>query len=383
MAGHESASGDGAALPHTSAAVERGISARLHIGAQVFASVAGEVRADLAFGEAVAGVALRPDSLMLWMSSVKPVVPIALLQMRERGLVDLDDPVRRHIPEFAAGGKEKVTLRQVLTHTGGFPAAGMQWSTAPWDEVLAGICAVPLEPGWVPGERCAYHVASGWYVLAEVVRRLDGRDFPRYAREEIFLPLGMRDTWIGMPPEQHRLYGERIAPMHATEYDPIPHPYWPWAGTAEACAICRPGGSAWGPARELGWLYECLLGGGERRGARVLSAASVAEMTSPQSSLYDETFKARLERGLGVVLDSKAHGPASAWYGSHCSARTFGHAGFRCSVAFADPEHGLAVAVVFNGMPTDAAHDERARAVVDAIYEDLGVVDGGLADGGR
>jgi len=148
-------------LPRTEAVVEDGIDRKLHIGAQVYVSVAGEVRSDLALGEARAGVPLTTDSLMLWMSSVKPVAAIATLQLLERGLLELDDPVHRHLPEFGANGKEAVTVRHVLTHTGGFPNVALQWSATPWDSILAEICAAPLEPDWIPGERCAYHVASG------------------------------------------------------------------------------------------------------------------------------------------------------------------------------------------------------------------------------
>lgn len=345
-----------------------GAAGPLHIGAQLYASIEGQPIADLAFGEARRGEPLRPDHLMLWMSSVKPVAPIALLQQMERGRLELDDPVARHLPEFAAGGKERVTLRHVLTHTGGFPKAAFAWSRAPWDEILAGICAAPIEDGWIPGERAAYHVASGWYVLAEVVRRLDGRDFATYAREAIFLPLGMRDSWVGMPAEAHRDCGERIAPMHSTEAEPMVHPHWAWSGSAEACAVCRPGGSAWGPARELGRLYESLLAGG--RG--VLRPETIAAMTSRQTSnMLDEVFRTPLDRGLGVVIDSKHHGAASAWFGSRCSPHSFGHAGYRSSVAFADPERGLAVALIFNGMCGDEAHARRVSSVLEALYEDF------------
>jgi len=66
---------------------------------------------------------MRPDQLMLWMSSVKPVTAIAVAQMWERGLLAFDDPVAQHIPEFATSGKFAITIRHVLTHTGGFPKA--------------------------------------------------------------------------------------------------------------------------------------------------------------------------------------------------------------------------------------------------------------------
>jgi len=361
-------------LSRTCAVIEQRLEEGLHIGAQVYASIDGVVRADLALGEARRSVALTPDSVMLWMSAVKPIAAAAALQLRERGLLQLDDPVCRHIPEFATGGKQTVTLRHVLTHTGGFPNVGLPWSAAPWDDLIAEICAAPLEPDWVPGERCAYHVASGWYVLGEIIRRLDGREYRHYVREAIFEPLGMTDSWVGMPVDRHRLYGDRIAPMHATEVEPIPHPFWPWTGSEEACAICRPGGSAWGPARELGRFYEALLGGGTRQGCRILRPETVELMSSCHTTgMLDETFNVRLDRGLGVVVDSKRYGHGADWFGSRCSDRTFGHGGFRCSVGFADPAHGLAVAVVFNGMPSDAEHGARIRETLDALYTDLGL----------
>jgi CubicO group peptidase (beta-lactamase class C family) len=362
------------ALPRTGAVIDRGRREGLHIGAQVYVEQAGVVRADLAFGEARHGIALTSDSLMLWMSAVKPVAAVAVLQLLERGRLALDDPIARHIPEFAAAGKQSVSVRHVLTHSGGFPNVGVGWSTAAWDDLIAEICAAPLEAGWVPGARCAYHVASGWYILAEVIRRCDGRAYDRYVREAIFEPLDMHDSWVGMPADRHQAYGERIAPMHATEFEPIPHPYWPWAGTVEACALCRPGGSAWGPARELGRFYAALLAGGSSGGHRILLPATVELLrTRHLTGLLDETFNIRLDRGLGVVVDSKRYGSGSAWFGSHCSEDTFGHGGFRCSVGFADPTHRLAVAIVFNGMPSDAAHEVRMRATLDALYTDLGL----------
>lgn len=366
--------GDRRDMRRTVAAIERGLDERLHIGAQVYASLDGTVCADFATGEARRGVPLAPDSLMLWMSAVKPVIGVAVLQLCQRGLLQLDDPVCRHLPEFGAGGKDAVTIRHVLTHTGGFPAVAVQWSDAPWEAILAEICAAPLSADWVPGQRAAYHIASGWYVLAEVIRRRDGREYSRYVREAIFEPLGMHDSWIGMPRDRYRAYGNRVAPMHATEYDPIPHPYWPWAGSADACALCRPGGSAWGPARELGRFYEALLAGGAREDVRILPPELVAAMTARQSrGMLDETFQVPLDRGLGVVIDSKRYGAGSAWFGTRCSEQTYGHGGHRCAIAFADPECRLAAAVVFNGMPTDEAHAKRARAVVNALYLDLGL----------
>jgi CubicO group peptidase (beta-lactamase class C family) len=363
-------------MERASKIIEDGIKARLHLGAQLYVSREGRTVADLAFGEAREGVPMRPDTLMLWMSSVKPITAVAIAQMWERGKLGLDDPVARHIPEFGCKGKERVTIRHVLTHTGGFPSAVLMWSAEPWEKIIAELCDAPLAPGWVPGEKMGYHVASGWYALAEVIRRIDGRSYSSYTREEIFEPLGMRDTWLGMPPERHREYAadNRIAPMHFSTgvAKPIPQMYEPWRDSEEALAICRPGGSARGPIRELGRFYEAMLsGGGGIIKPQTIEAISARHLVG----MRDHTFGYPLDRGLGVVVDSKQYCNAAAWYGNRCSRRTWGHAGYMSSVGFVDPENKVVVALVFNGMleSQENRHDARMTSTLDAVYEDLGL----------
>ena len=90
--------------------------------------------------------------------------------------------------------------------------------------------------------------------------------------------------------------------------------------------------------------------------------------------MLDETFGQVMDWGLGFLLDNKRYGPAIPYgYGRHASARTFGHSGKESSTGFADPDAGLVVTVVFNGMPGEPKHDRRLRHVTAAIYEDLGL----------
>ncbi len=148
-------------LPSAARLLQRGIDDGSHVGAQLYLSRAGRVLVDDAIGLARAGRPLRADHSMLWMSAGKPVMGVAILQLRERGLLELDHPVCRYLPEFAAHGKQAVTLRHVLTHTGGFRGADPSWSSGPWDEIVAEICAAELDPGAVPGAQSAYHVSAG------------------------------------------------------------------------------------------------------------------------------------------------------------------------------------------------------------------------------
>jgi CubicO group peptidase (beta-lactamase class C family) len=363
-------------LERASAVIENGIKTRLHLGAQLYVSRDGKTVGDLAFGEAREGVAMRPDTLMLWMSSIKPITAVAIAQMWERGKLGLDDVVARHIPEFGAKGKERVTIRHVLTHTGGFPGAVIQWSTDQWEKIIAQLCDAPLEPGWVPGERMGYHVASGWYVLAEIVRRLDGRPYSQYVREEVFEPLGMRDTWLGMPLERHRDYAteNRIAPMHFATglMKPIPHSYTFWSNSAEALGVCRPGGSARGPIHDLGKFYEAMLaGGGNVVRPQTVEAISARHLVG----MRDRTFGYPLDRGLGVVVDSKQYCNSATWFGTRSSSRTWGHAGYVSSVGFVDPQNRVVVTLVFNGMleSQENRNDARMISTLDAVYSDLGL----------
>lgn len=147
--------------------------------------------------------------------------------------------------------------------------------------------------------------------------------------------------------------------------------------TEAACTNARPSGSGHGPMRELGRFYEMLLAGGASAQAhRILSPQSTEALVARhRAGMYDLTFKHVMDWGLGFVLDSKQYGAETVpyGYGPYASARTFGHSGYQSSAAFADPESKLAVAIVCNGTPGEAAHDQRIRAVLKGLYEDLGL----------
>jgi CubicO group peptidase (beta-lactamase class C family) len=309
---------------------------------------------------------------MLWLSAGKPVSAVAVAQLWERGLLELDDPVARHIPEFAAGGKDAITIRHILTHTAGFRAVLGHWEDKPWDRVIAAICAARLEPRWVPGQTAGYHPLTSWYLLGELARRLDGRPFDRYVREAILEPAGMRDSWIGLPVERYRAYGERIGLMHDTREGRSAANYF--IDTERGAAQCRPPSGARGPARDLGRFYAMLLNRGTINGQRILAPQTVEAMTAHHRvGEYDKTFRHIVDWGLGFVMQSNRYGLDSVPYGfgRHASPRTFGHSGSRSSIGYADPAHGLVVACIFNGAPDEAAHDARMREVNAAIYEDL------------
>jgi CubicO group peptidase (beta-lactamase class C family) len=352
-------------LAKTSAAFEAGRAQGLHTGAQLYISLAGREIVNTAFGESRPGVPMSPDCIMLWFSAGKPLAAVAIAKFWESGDLDLDDRVTKFIPDFASGGKEAITIRHLLTHTGGFRSTK---ASENWKEMINPIAAAPLEPRWLPGRTAGYHTFTSWYILGEIIRRLDPAHSPyeRFVAGEIFQPLGMSDCYLAMSLQQFRAYGARIAPItvtNNTKQNPST------LDTEAGCTICSPGSSARGPARELGRFYEMLLG----RGKGVITPQSTEALTARhRSGVMDLTFKKVIDWGLGFIVNSPHYSADIPYnFGEKPSPRAFGHAGNQSSIAFADPETGLVLALIFNGMPGEPAHQNRMNQMLAAIYEDL------------
>ena len=340
-----------------------------HECAQVYVSRGGEVLLDAAVGESRPGRALRTDDIMLWYSSGKPLTTVALLQLWERGALGLDDRVATFLPGWG-GGKERCTLRHVLTHTGGFP----MWGDPVYDkdvsfaEALAATIATPAM--FEPGTAAAYHAASGWRVLGGVVEVVDGRRIDRYVREEIIEPLGLTSSGLGIPIEVQAEVGDRIVPVVWTGHrlptrdqdggvSMVPYKVDQWHNEAWHIAKVEPGGGMRGPAGELGRFYEALLGLGpallEPRTVEVMSAIH-------RYGVKDLTFGLDLPWGLGVQRQFTG-GPGR---------RAFGHGGMASSRGLADPDLGLVLVVVANGLAGYFEAEQRVLEVTDAVYTALG-----------
>ena len=211
------ATGPNRNMRQTKRALREGLSEGLQSGGQIFVSESGRPVFEEAFGEGRPSEGMTTGHLLPWMSSSKPVAAVAIAQLWERGLLALDDRIADHIQEFGTRGKESITIRHLLSHTGGIRMLDVGWPRASWEEIIAKICHGSLEPRWVPGKTAGYHLTASWFILGEIVRRADERPFEQYVRREIFEPLGMRDSWIGMPTETFDRYADRLAPLFDTQ----------------------------------------------------------------------------------------------------------------------------------------------------------------------
>ena len=356
-------------LPRTGAVLERQRSEGLHPGACLVATLDAEPAATVCVGEARGGVPMHPSTIVRWLSITKVATALRVAMAWEAGALSLDDPVASHLAPFAAGGKGGVTVRHLLTHTGGFRGADVE-PLRDWDAEVARICAEPQEAGWRPGRDAGYSLRAGYHVLAEVTRRALGDDRPwaQIVGDDVLDPLGMAGSAIALDTGAY----ERLQPRMAAYWATPPATATPreLRNDAADAALCQPGSSGRGPVEELPRLLEVLYLGG----APLLSRMGAEAMTARhRSGVRDQTFAAVLDWGLGVIVDAKVHGKdlVPYGYGAHASPRTFGHGGAQSAGLLCDPEVGLVAALACTGMCGNAAHSRRAHEVFTALYEDL------------
>lgn len=248
------------------------------------------------------------------------VTAVAIQQLVERGLIDLDKPAAVYWPAFAANGKADITVRQLLTHYAALPAGIPTRSWSGTEGALDAIIALkPLAPA---GSRFIYSDVD-FIVLGELVRRVSGQPLETYAVANIFRPLGMRDTSF----RPSAGLKSRIAPADVEGgelrwgevQDPIAYRMGGVAGHAGVFTT----------ADDLTVLARMMASGGAKGGPSVLRPQSVATMTRPQSPPGGPAL-----RGLGWDIDS----PYSVFLAPSFSPRSFGHTGYTGTALWIDPD---------------------------------------------
>jgi CubicO group peptidase (beta-lactamase class C family) len=340
---------------------------RLFPGAALAIYWRGRLVLDLVGGYADAqrGEPVDRDTLFPLFSGTKPFAAVALWQQIERDRVGLDEPVAAYWPAFGQNGKSDVLVRHILSHRGGFPTTPPALSRdrwGDWDAAMAAVAAMPLEHA--PGTGSAYHFLTQHWVCAEIVRRLDGRAYRDYLDAEVTRPLGLADTFVGIPVE----LDYRVAKLHATDGTDV------WGrdvlrgnDDAPVHRMVVPGASGVSTARDMARFYAAIAAGGALDGTRILRMETVERMLAIEvDGEIDRTFDIPIRRGLGFELGG-LDDPRRHWPGAACSERTFWHGGFGSSVCWGDPDLELSMAFLTNGVRRDAAGAVARRDLSDAV----------------
>lgn len=277
---------------------------------------------------------MRPDAMFLMASITKPVVYLAGLMLVERGLLDLAEPVVRHVPEFAGEGKEAVRVHHLFTHTSGLPDMlanneALRRSHAPLERFLAGAVR-DTTLAFPPGTQVSYQ-SMGTAVVAEIVQRLSGRSIATFLREEIFQPLGMTSTTLGAAgSDRSRLVRVEVPEYQAGSDFGWNSTYWQDLGA--------PWGGLFSTPEDFAVLCQVMLAGGAWGGVRLLSPATVARMTTNRLHDYPdlpEPIRRTQPWGLGWRLN---HPAGSGSWGDLLGENVFGHTGATGTMVWMDPD---------------------------------------------
>jgi len=307
-------------------------------------------------------------------SAAKAITAMVIHKLDEQRVFHLEDRVCEYIPEFGRHGKQWITLRHVLAHRAGIPSLPPETIDLDLlghpDRVLEVLC--DARPRTRPGRLLAYHAISGGFVLGELVRRATGSDIRTILAREICEPLGFR--WMNYGVADPDI--ERVA-VNAFTGPPVPPTFAKLlrrslgASVREAVELSNdprflrgiiPSANIVSTAEELSAFYQCLLDGGKRNGVRVFDPRTIQHATSEQSFReIDLTLGLPIRYGLGPMLGDDPIG----LFGPR-TAHAFGHIGFTNIWSWADPERGLAVALLTSGKPILSLH---AIRLVQLIIE--------------
>lgn len=317
---------------------------------------------------------LAIDSIFPVFSMTKPVTAAAMMILHDRGLWSPDDPIAKHLPEFAElhgpGGAALIhapTMRELMTHTAGFgygfapfsfrnPYRRLKiWKATDLDDFVRRVAKAPLE--YQPGTKWRYSMSMD--LQGAIIQRLSGQSLPDFMRSEIFEPLGMNDTDFFVPAEKR----SRLVTLY--------HKYFTWRMKEVRLAIFKRDGIAipslpmggaglYSTARDYARFAQMLLNGGTFEGARLISKSSTELMMS--NHLSDELLKGnyvagvhRIRPGYGYGFNGAVHFDPAAT-ASKVGRGTYQWDGAGGSWFWIDPEHqlifiGLSHRAMQKGMP--------------------------------
>ena len=353
-------------------------------GAALCIKVGGETVLDLWSGTADkdGAEAWHSDTIANLFSCTKTFTAVTALQLVGEGKLELDAPVARYWPEFAAAGKDKITLRHLLSHQAGLPALReMLPAEALYDWHAMTTALAAEQPWWPLGEGHGYAPITYGWLVGEVLRRVEGRGPGESIVARTAKPLGL-DFHVGLADEEfdrvaiisrgkgnfgdaaaQRLLKTMMSEPAAMSTRAFTNPPSIMTSTnkPEWRRMQQPAANGHGNARSLAGFYSGLLDG------QLLESELLAELTREHAVGEDKTLLTRTRFGLGCMLDQPE--VANATYGM--GPRAFGHPGAGGSIGFADPERDVAFGFVTNNLGPFVLMDPRAQKLARLLADCL------------
>jgi CubicO group peptidase (beta-lactamase class C family) len=342
-----------------------GCLARGELGVQVAVYRGNELILDEAIGMS-SSVCLADPGTLFPIFSVTKILPIMAVHLQaERGLVEYDTPVAAYWPQYAANGKDAITVRHVLSHRAGVPTMpeGVTVDTiGDWDWMTARLAE--LAPVWPTNTRSSYLSYTYGWILGEVVRRTDPRhrSFQQFVVDELFTPLGIGDFYLGIPDDDG--VEDRIATLSAPGFKPASDQAAPFRRLAIPPGVAPgvvfndprmrravfPSAGAVANARSVARLMAGIANRGELDGVRLYSPERVDSFLALREDPYavDEVIgKAAIMSWSGFRMGSD-HRNREGVIGT--STHVLSQPGAGGSVAWADIDQQFSAAICHNRM---------------------------------
>ncbi len=377
--------GDGADVPihghcdpafcSVQTAFEENFRARGELGAAVAVYKDGVKVVDLWGGhkDVARSVPWEADTLVTTASVVKGMMAIALHMLAEQGRISYDAPVAAYWPEFAAAGKQAITVRQLISHHAAvhFIDAAQPGDYFRWENMVAAIAQ--QKPEWPAATRGAYHTVSIIFILGKLIQAASGELPWDYFRREVTEKLGvdynlrMTDADVRrFTPDletEHFIKGAGIAPdVMARFFAGMGNP-GELLAPAEVMKLANQVSS--GTARGVARLFAFLANDGTLDGVKILSPRTIDLATAQQWHEPCAVWGMPMRMGLGLLLNE----PEFFYIGPNDKA--FGTAGGGGSFGMADRQNRLSVGYALNSWWPALALGDRARAVIDSVYAAL------------
>ncbi|QHJ12595.1 Esterase EstB [Paraglaciecola mesophila] len=313
----------------------------------------------------------KKDTLVNVFSTTKGVAALCVAHLVERGLLAYSDKVAMHWPEFAANGKQDITIAQVLSHQSGLNAFERPIVTEElldWNDCCNRLAA--QAPFFPPGSRTCYQAVTFGFLVGEIVKRAAGVTLGEYLSKEICQPRNI-DFHIGLPETQHCRVANLLPPTRAP-YMPKNMPVYALAGmtnpvlradfmlTPQAREAELPAINGHGTARAIANLYELYCPENA-----LLSADTLAQTREVNSSRKDDLLGLPVHWAMGLVVNTLAN-----TYGKEPS--TFGHSGWGGSFGCHDPVNKLSFGYICSQMSADLVGDARSQSLIEQAYACIG-----------
>lgn len=332
-------------------------------------------------GPAAEKILLTPDMPFCGFSTAKGVAAAVMAMLIEQGHFRYEDPVARHIPEFAAHGKESITIGDVLSH-----AAGVPFVTGPYrgfelvvDDELAARALADLTPTWPRGRFRVYHAMTAGLIQRLLVQRVTGKRMRDHLAEQILDPLGFRWTNFGVRADDI----DRVVPSVKTGPEPprvmkfLAHKALGGAlngpvseqKNRDFLTAELPSGNLVTTAAELSRFYEILTRGGELDGVRIMKPDTVRTAAAPAKWIPGAA--GRVSRAGFELGDRRSK------FGPHTESH-FGRSGLTTQYGWADPARGLSGAILTSGKASTDM--QRPVQLCAQIAQVIGPSDAGFFD---